>query len=88
MSSFHGQTITTTVNKLIKAIGEPMYVDNSGEDKSNYDFSFMVQDFEAFVYDWKEYRPIGPNELIDFHIGTDTPMQSLIAKEELEQLLG
>jgi hypothetical protein len=87
MSSFHGQTITTTVNKLIKAIGEPMYVDNSGEDKSNYDFSFMVQDFEAFVYDWKEYRPIGPNELIDFHIGTDTPMQSLIAKEELENLL-
>jgi hypothetical protein len=48
----------------------------------------MVQNFEAFVYDWKEYRPIGPNELIDFHIGTDTPMQSLIAKEELEQLLG
>ena len=88
MSSFHGQTVTTTVNKLIKAIGEPMYVDNSGEDKSNYDFSFMVQDFEAFVYDWKEYRRIGPNELIDFHIGTDTPMQSLIAKEELEQLLG
>ena len=88
MSSFHGQTITTTVNKLIKAIGEPMYVDNSGEDKSNYDFSFMVQDFEVFVYDWKEYRPIGPNELIDFHIGTDTPMQSLIAKEELEKLLG
>jgi hypothetical protein len=87
MSSFHGQTITTTVNKLIKAIGEPMYVDNSGEDKSNYDFSFMVQDFEVFVYDWKEYRPIGPNELIDFHIGTDTPMQSLIAKEELENLL-
>jgi hypothetical protein len=87
MSSFHGQTITTTVNKLIKAIGEPMYVDNSGEEKSNYDFSFMVQDFEAFVYDWKEYRPIGPNELIDFHIGTDTPMQSLIAKEELIKLL-
>jgi hypothetical protein len=87
MSSFHGTTIKTTVNKLIKAIGEPMYVDNSGEDKSNYDFSFMVQDFEAFVYDWKEYRPIGPNELIDFHIGTDTPMQSLIAKEELELLL-
>ena len=87
MSSFHGITITTTVNKLIKAIGEPMYVDNSGEEKSNYDFSFMVQDFEAFVYDWKEYRPIGKNELIDFHIGTDTPIQSLIAKEELEKLL-
>ena len=87
MSSFHGITITTTVNKLIKAIGEPMYVDNSGEEKSNYDFSFMVQDFEAFVYDWKEYRPIGKNELIEFQIGTDTPIQSLIAKEELEKLL-
>jgi hypothetical protein len=46
-----------------------------------------VQDFEAFVYDWKEYAPIGPNQLIEFHIGTDTPMQSLIAKEELIKLL-
>jgi hypothetical protein len=87
MSSFHGITIDTTVNKLIEAIGEPMYVDNSGEDKSNYDFSFQVEDFEAFVYDWKEYRPIGPNELIEFHIGTDTRMQSLIALEELRKLL-
>ncbi len=55
MSSFHGITITTTVNKLIEAIGEPYWENNSGEDKSNYDFSFQVQDFEAFVYDWKEY---------------------------------
>ena len=87
MSSFHGQTVITTVNKLIEAIGEPMWENNSGEDKSNYDFSFQVEDFEAFVYDWKEYAPIGPNQLIEFHIGTDTPMQSLIAKEELEKLL-
>jgi hypothetical protein len=87
MSSFHGTTIKTTVNKLIKAIGEPMYENNTGEDKSNFDFSFMVEDFEAFVYDWKEYAPIGRDQIIDFHIGTDTPMQSLIAKEELEKLL-
>jgi len=87
MSSFHGITIDTTVNKLIEAIGEPMWENNTGEDKSNYDFSFEVEDFEVFVYDWKEYRRIGPNEPIEFHIGTDTRMQSLIALEELKKLL-
>lgn len=87
MSSFHGITITTTVNKLIEAIGEPMWENNSGEDKSNYDFLLPVEDFEAFVYDWKEYRSIRPDEPIEFHIGTDTRMQSLIALEELRKLL-
>ena len=87
MSSFHGITITTTVNKLIEAIGEPYWENNSGEDKSNYDFLLPVEDFEAFVYDWKEYRPIRPDESIEFHIGTDTRMQSLIALEELRKLL-
>lgn len=87
MSSFHGITITTTVNKLIEAIGEPYWENNSGEDKSNYDFLLPVEDFEAFIYDWKEYRSIGPNEPIEFHIGTDTRMQSLIALEELRKLL-
>ena len=87
MSSFHGQTITTTVNKLIEALGQPIYENNSGEDKTNFEWEFIVDDFTVFIYDWKEYVPIGPNRLIDFHIGTDTPMQSLIAKEELEKLL-
>ena len=87
MSSFHGQTITTTVNKLIQAIGEPMWENNSGEDKSNFDWEFIVDDFSVYIYDWKEYRSIRRDELIDFHIGTETPMQSLIAKEELEKLL-
>ncbi len=41
----------------------------------------------VIVYDWKEYAPIGPNEPIEFHIGTDTRMQSLIALEELRKLL-
>ena len=87
MSSFHGQTITTTVNSLIKAIGQPIEENNTGEDKTNFEWEFKTNDFTAYIYDWKEYAPIGRNELIDFHIGTDTPMQSLIAKEELENLL-
>lgn len=87
MSSFHGQTITTTVNKLIEVIGEPIEENNTGEDKTNFEWEFIIDDFSVYIYDWKEYAPIGRNELIDFHIGTDTAMQSLIAQEELEKLL-
>ena len=87
MSSFHGQTIDTTVNKLIKALGEPIYTGMPGEDKTNFEWEFKTNDFTAYIYDWKEYRYFERDELVNFHIGTETPMQSLIAKEELEKLL-
>lgn len=87
MSSFHGQTITTTVNKLIEVLGEPIDNNNSGEDKTNFEWMFIIDDFVVYIYDWKEYRSISKDETITFHMGTETPMQSLIAKEELLKLL-
>ena len=54
MSSFHGDTVTTTVNKLIEVCYT--YSDFNGcQDKVNFDFTFKTPEgMHFYVYDWKE----------------------------------
>lgn len=69
-TSFHDTYLTTTVNKLIAAIGEPKYVQNNGSDKVNFEWCLETDNGNVFtIYDWKEYRPIELDEEIEFHIG-------------------
>ena len=72
-SSFHDTIVTTTPSKLIalaEYIGTDYDVHNTGDDKTNFDFEFQTTDGIYFtVYDWKEYRILSPDELVDFHIG-------------------
>lgn len=83
-TSFHNTIITTTVNKLKSVLGEPDHEDNTGQDKSNFDFVGETKDNKVFtVYDWKEYRPIGEDEEINFHIGGFCQLDTIAAKEEL-----
>jgi hypothetical protein len=87
MSSFHGDRITTTVEEL-KSVCYTYLDSNDGEDKTNFDFKFKLPNGKEFwVYDWKEYRVISPNEYIDFHIGADTPEESAAAHELVIKLL-
>ena len=87
MSSFHGDKFTTTVARL-KQVCEDWEGSNDGSDKVNYDFSFTTEDGRDFwVYDWKEYRTIGDNEVIDFHIGADNPSHSRDALRYLGDLM-
>lgn len=87
-TSFHGTTIRTTVNKLEQAIGQAQCIYNSGDDKTNYDWDCETEDGDVFtIYDWKEYRPIGPNEMIEFHIGGETKSITEQAKRELLAIL-
>ena len=76
MSSFHGDTVTTTASKLIEVCYD--YVDQNGSgDKVNFDFEFKLPNGEYFcVYDWKEYRVIDEDEYIDFHIGANSKSDS------------
>jgi hypothetical protein len=86
--SFHDTTIRTTVNKLEQAIGQAQCIYNSGDDKTNYDWNCETEDGDVFsIYDWKEYRPIGPNEMIEFHIGGETKSITEQAKRELLAIL-
>ena len=87
-TSFHDVTIKTTVNNLVKALGEPQYFDNMGDDKVNVEWVCETKDEDVVtIYDWKEYREIDPDEEIEFHLGGHRSIHTLDAKDELIQLL-
>ena len=87
MSSFHGDTVTTTASKLIEVCYD--YADqNTGDDKVNFDFFFKMPNGNRFyVYDWKEYRVIDEDEYIDFHIGANSKSDSTQALEYIYELI-
>jgi hypothetical protein len=90
-TSFHRITIYTTagkLKKLAKKLGASYGEYNTGRDKSNFDFEFETEDGTYFtVYDWKEYRKIGMNERIEFHIGGNCPADSEEGKRALKRNL-
>ena len=93
MSSFHGVTFTTSPQKLMDLadeLGAWCEDCNTGEDKTNFDFSFMTEDgMPFFVYDWKEYRSLHVDESVDWHIGAESTIGSIEAKDYiLNQLKG
>lgn len=83
-TSFHNTTIETTLTELIRVCGEPLYTTNDGEDKVNYEFNMETDAGDIFtIYDWKEYRPIAKDEVIEWHIGGKSQYITETAKEEL-----
>ena len=86
-TSFHSITIKTTLSRLRAAFGDPQCENNYGEDKSNIDYSLETSDGDVFtVYDWKHYRPIGEDEVVDFHIGAYTNHIAFQAKQEMHKM--
>ena len=87
-TSFHKVTITTTVNELTRVLGEPTYQTNDGEDKTNFEWVCETIDGDVVtIYDWKEYRSIGKDEEIEFHLGGHSLIHTLDGKDELLRLL-
>jgi len=87
-TSFFGTTIRTTVNNLIENIGEPTFEENTGDCKVNFEWELETESEKVFtIYDWKEYRPIGWDEEIEFHIGGMNRDSCEEALEELERLI-
>jgi len=87
-TSFHSVTIESTIDKLTKVLGEPDYVDNSGEDKVNYSWDLETNEGDVVtLYTWKEYRPIEVDEEIEFHIGGMSQNHTILGKQELTELL-
>ena len=69
-TSFHDHTFTATVDDLRHVLGEPDFESNDGEDKNNFDWIMETEDGDVFtVYDWKEYRQLAEDEVIEWHIG-------------------
>jgi hypothetical protein len=87
-TSFHDITITTTVNELIKVIGEPHYSGNDGEDKVNFEWECETENGDVVtIYDWKYNRSINKDEVVKFHLGGHNMMHTLDGKLELQALL-
>jgi hypothetical protein len=87
-TSFHGTTINATVNQLISICGEPCCIDNTGEDKVNFEWQMELDNGDVFtIYDWKEYRVIGLDEVINWHIGGRNETTTNQACDELLNML-
>lgn len=87
-TSFHDHVINSTVDKLTKVLGKPYMVANGCGDKTNFEWRMELADGNVFtVYDYKEYRKIELDEIIEFHIGAKHPDVSARAKACIEQEL-
>jgi hypothetical protein len=87
-TSFHDVTFEASINQLIGIFGEPTIQDNTGRDKCNFDWSLQTFNGDVFtVYDWKEYRKLEMDEIIEWHIGAFSQSISLNAKEEVMSAL-
>ena len=86
-TSFHSITIKTTLGRLRAAFGDPQFGYNDGQDKTNIDYCLETTNGDVFtVYDWKHYRPIGEDEVVDFHIGAYTNHIAFQAKQEMHKM--
>jgi hypothetical protein len=87
-TSFHYSTVRASVDELIKVIGEPTYESNDGEDKVNIEWELEDDNEDVVtIYDWKEYRKIGYDEQIEWHIGGMSRDITDNAKREIEYML-
>ena len=87
-TSFYNTTITTTVNELIRVLGDPDEDSNTGEDKVNFEWICERENGDIVtIYDWKEYRMIDKNEQIEFHLGGHNGLSTFNGKEDLIALL-
>lgn len=87
-TSFHGQVVEATVTELIAACGSPVGGNNDGKDKVNFEWVLETSTGNVFtIYDWKEYRVLPMNEVIQWHIGAHSKLVAEQALKELESVL-
>lgn len=76
-TSFHGKTITATLDELIRIFGPPSADSNGQGEKTNFEWDLVTDDGTVFtIYDWKEYRKLTSDEPVEWHIGAHTKEDS------------
>jgi len=87
-TSFHGVVFSATPQELVDLFPDSYNEQNDGEDKVNFDFTLENENGDVFtIYDWKEYRPLEMNEIIEWHIGGHNEQTCLQGKAEVLELL-
>ena len=88
-TSFQDVTFKASVQDLTRALGEPDYSSNTGEDKTNFEWDMETDNGDVFsIYDWKEYRKLDLNEQIEWHIGSHSRNIAGDAQYEVLRELG
>lgn len=84
-TSYHGVSFMATPQQLINALGNPTKVN---QDKVSMIWVKELNTADVFtIYDWKLYRELKTDETIEWNIGAINEKISLIAKEEILNLL-
>lgn len=86
-TSYHNVDFQATLSELKGKFPYSYEENNDVRDKTNFDFTLETESGKVFtLYDWKYYRPIKENEIIDWHIGAQDQATSLEALEELQAI--
>ena len=81
---FHGVLFRASVDQLIAAYGEPSMENNTGNDKVNFEWEMVTSKGDVFtIYDWKYYRSLRNDEMIEWHIGAHSKSVSYDAEVEV-----
>lgn len=90
-TSFHHHTFKASKAHLTEAIGEPEWTERAYQDikdKVQNEWICETEDGDVFtIYDWKEYRVYGDDEIIEWHIGGHKSSVTRQAQEEIEAVL-
>jgi hypothetical protein len=88
-TSFQDVTFKASINQLTNVFGEPTIQDNTGKDKTNFEWEMETDNGDVFtIYDWKEYRKLDLDEQIEWHIGSHSRNISGEAQYEVMRELG
>lgn len=87
-TSFYGITLKATPQQLIDLFPNSYDEQNDGRDKTNFDFTLETESGKVFtIYDWKEYRQLRMNEVVEWHVGASNEATSIEGRDEVVAML-
>ena len=85
-TSYYGIFVSTTAKSLIDIFGKEQLVDQCSKSKRQW-FCETSNGKVFTVYDYKWYRDISLEEMVDYHIGGFCKEDTMQAKKEIEKIL-
>ena len=87
-TSFHGVKFKATPQQLIDLFPNSYYERNDGRDKTNFDFTLETENGKEFtIYDWKKYRPLSKDEVVEWHVGAQDMITSIEGRDEVVSMI-
>jgi len=87
-TTFQLLTLFASVEQLKKVLGKPTFEHNNGKDKTNFEWNLETDDGNVFaIYDWKEYRPLQANKVIEWYIGANSEFAALQGYTEIKEAI-